>query len=155
MNMRGTKWDRFFLSPEGINPYQHYNQTGASQNIAQGWATTGTFDSPYFSLPTLEGRDKRADQIVFGGQIAEGNVEVTINPNEGGSAVIFAGTDTTRAQPVESTDAHFDLLQIRIKINQGSSTFKTPNALPIVIRGRAYLSDPDVAVLGLPGGGSF
>lgn len=137
-----TVSDRFFLSPEGVNPYDHYNMTGSTQYIAQAWATTGTYDSPYLSLPTLEGRIKKADQVVFLGQIDEGNVKITLNPNEGGTALTFAGTDETRAQPVESSDAEFDLLQVRIQLNQGSSTFKTPNGLPIVIRGRAYLTEP-------------
>lgn len=95
---------------------------------------------------------KKADQIVFGGQIAEGNVAVTINPNEGGTAITFAGTDQTRSQPAEATDALFDLMQVRVQINQGSSTYKTGQALPITIRGRAYLNDSDVQALGLPGG---
>ncbi len=140
--MLDNSFSRVFLPPGGVNPYYHYNLTGTTQYISQKWATTGTWDSPYFSLPTLEGREKKVNQIVFGGQIAEGTVKVTINPNQGGSSVTFAGTDTVNSQPVDSSDATFDLLQIRIQLNQGSSTFKTPQGLPIIIRGRARLSDP-------------
>ena len=153
LNMRNSaKWNRMFISPEGVNPFYHYSQTGSGAEIAQEFASTGTWYSPYFSLPTLEGREKQVDQVVFLGVIDEGNVKVTINPNQGGLAVTFAGTDETRAQSVDGSGAHFDLLQLSIQLNQGSSARKTPNGLPIVIRGRAYLTDPDVDTLGLPGG---
>ena len=151
----GTDIDHVFLPPSGHNPYYLYRKTGSGNGFAQQWETTGTWYSPYYQLPTLEGRRKRVDEIVFGGEIAEGTVSVTINPNEGGTAVIFAGTEATRAQQVEATDADFDLLQVLFTLTQGSDTRKTMQALPITLRGRAYLTDPSVDGLGLPGGGSF
>ncbi len=151
-NQVATAWISQFLAPAGVNPYYLYRLTASSTSGAQQWETTGTWYSPYYTLPTLEGRDKKVDQIIFGGAVAEGSVKVTINPNEGGQPVTFAGTNVTRSQPAPTGQAMFDLLQISIQLNQGASTYKTPNGLPITIRGRAYLTDPNQQKLGLPGG---
>jgi hypothetical protein len=152
INMNDTTWNSMLLHPAGQNPYYLTRQTGASQNFAQAWATTGTWTSPYYTLPTLEGRMKKVDQIVFGGAIDEGNVKVTINPNQGGTAVSFAGTDSTRSQPAPTSQTLFDLLQVGIQLNQGSTIYKTPQGLPITLRGRAYMNDANIQSLGLPGG---
>ncbi len=149
-----TKWYSQFLPPAGANPYYQYRATptGFSTTGVQQWETTGTWYSPYYSLPTLEGRMKKVDQIIFGGAVDEGNVKVIINPNQGGTAVTFAGTDVTRSQPAPTGQNLFDLLQVSIQLNQGASTYRTPNGLPVTIRGRAYMNDPNIQSLGLPGG---
>lgn len=152
MSSLTTKWFSQFLPPAGANPYYLYRLTVTDTSASKQWETTGTWYSPYYSLPTLEGRMKKVDQVIFGGAIAEGNVKVIINPNEGGTAVTFAGTDVTRSQPAPTGQNLFDLLQVSIQLNQGSSTYKTPNALPVTIRGRAYMNDPNIQSLGLPGG---
>ncbi len=147
-----THWHSMFLAPSDANPYYRFQQTGSDTTIPKKWEASGTWTSPYYMLPTLEGRMKKVDTVVFGGIIAEGNVRVTINPNQGGTYMQFSGTDATRSQNAPAGDALFDLMQVGITLTQGSSTLKTPNGLPVTIRGRVYMNDPDIQTLGLPGG---
>jgi hypothetical protein len=50
------------------------------------------------------------------------------------------------------TEALFTELQVSISLVRGSFEYKTPNGLPVMIRGRAYLVDPETNLLGLPPG---
>ncbi len=154
-------WQRQFLAPPNLNPFWNYRQTGASANASQSFAVGPlTWTSPYFELPQLEGRWKRADQVVFMGDVDAGGtaakVEITINPNQGGTAIPFVAgvTDAARVAQTADTgdDAYWMQLQVSIALTRGSTTTQTPNGLPVVIRGRAYMVDPTGGNDGLPAG---
>ncbi len=142
-----TKWDRIFRPPPGQNPFDIYRQTGASAGYSQAFETTGTVTTPYFELPQLEGRWKKADQIVFLGDVDAGGTGSTVLISLNGSSGITFGTGLTDGARVAQTsetgdDALFMQLQIAETITRGSTTTKTPNGGPFLIRGRAYLVDP-------------
>jgi len=153
----GLTWNQTWLSPAGQNPYYSYQGTvGWAQNSVARRAVepTGTWVGPYIELPKLEGRWKRADQIVFLGDVDNANadcyVDISLN---GDTPVRFSPGQAHIAQLGDTgSDALFTQLQVSITLVRGSFEYKTPNGLPVLIRGRAYLADPETNLLGLPPG---
>jgi len=154
-------FDRVFLAPSGQNPFLRYRQTGATQNNAQVFASPGTLTSPYFELPDMEGRWKRADEVVFLGDAdaagAGGSVGIALN---GGTPIPFGPGLTSGAQVAQTSQTGDDSLWMQLQIawtlTQGTSgsTAKTPNAFPTAVRGRTYLFDPTTYDVS-PSGGSL
>ncbi len=142
-----AKLDRIFRPPNTQNPYDIYRQTGASAGYSQSFESTATVTTPYFELPTLEGRWKKADQVVFLGDVDSGGTSATVSVSiNGGSGILFSAglTDGARVAQTSETgdDSPWMQLQVSVTLTRSTAT-KTPNGLPIVIRGRAYLVDPD------------
>ncbi len=145
LNMyNSTKWDRVWLPPEGVNPFLHFNKTGASDEISQAWATSMTLISSRFPIPGYHG----VPAVAVGCSAAEMDVAAggsdcfvnmiwnqqlpTSHTLTGGMLERFGGGDPTDQATRFWLDnrASFTQGQFTISINQGADTHKTPNALP-------------------------
>lgn len=155
--MNGPKWDRLYVQPSAHNPFYQLRQTGAAQRVAQDFESPGTATLPYFELPQLEGRWKKVDTVVFMGDVDSGGTGATVGVAiNGGSAINFATGMTGGTNVVQTADTGDNglwmQLQVAITLTRGSTTTKTPNGLPLLLRGRAYLTDPNTQQLGVPPG---
>lgn len=135
---------RVFLPPTDINPFVSYRQTGSTQYKSQEWESTGVWTSPYWQLPDLDGVPKCIDEIVFEGDVDAGGTAASVVVTAGDSVSTMTATFQTGlahlrqivSNPDKST--RFYELQVAITLTRDSTTTKTPNGLPIVIRGRAF-----------------
>ncbi len=168
MNSLGNIWFRQFIPPEGLNPLDHYNQTGAANRIAQTYEASGTFTSSEFPIPNA-GRNPTVLYEIDGTQM---------NTLIGGTAskvTVTWGEQSTTSQSWAFTNAltaeflgsepqaklykffgnntsTFTLGKFQIVITQGGDTEQTPQALPITFRMITYLDGkvdkPPIAVMG-------
>lgn len=150
LNMyNSTKWDRMWFPPEGVNPFLHFNKTGASNEIAQQWSTgsstgSGTFLSNKFPIPGYHGLPAVAVGCSAAEMnIAAGGAAATVimywlqqtgqtHTDTGEKQETFNATDPLEKQTrfwLDNTSA-FTLGQFRITLGQGADTYQTPNALP-------------------------
>lgn len=140
----GDDFQGFFLQPSLINPFERYRQTGSSAFISKVYTASGVWTSPYWQLPDLDGVPKCIDEIVFEGDVDAGGTAASVVVTAGDSVSTMTATFQTGlahlrqivSNPDKST--RFYELQVAITLTRDSTTTKTPNGLPIVIRGRAF-----------------
>lgn len=154
---KASAWDWLYQPPSRANPFYTVRQTGAARQGTQDFEQQGYLDLPAWELPQLEGRWKKADQVVFMGDADAGGsgAQVGISINGNSPINFYAGMlDGNRVVQTSDTgdDGLWMQLQLRITANRGATTTQTVNCLPMMVRGRAYLTDPTTQVLGLPPG---
>ncbi len=147
LNMyNSAKWDRVWIPPEGVNPFLHFNKSGASDEVSQAFYTLGgIFVSNKFPIPGYSGIPAVAVgcsaaemDVAAGGsdcfvnmlwsqQLSTSHAGVT-----GAMLERFGGGDPIDQQTRFWLDnrASFTSGQFTISINPGADTHKTPNALP-------------------------
>jgi hypothetical protein len=89
----------------------------------------------------MEFAPKVVDRIIFGGELpASGSVVVTA----GGVSHTFTGpvNDRSRTREFSRNNSRFTVLGVSFEASRGSdNTHVTPQALPIIIEGRAFLDE--------------
>ena len=150
-----TVADRMLLTPEGVNPHEHYNQTGSSANIAMTYATGGTFTSNEFYIPgagrnptVLYEMDVSQADIAAGGTDGKLVVQWADQSKSGSSwtftdalSAEFKGSDPQgklyKTFPMNT--AEFTSGKFRMTATQGATTTKTGNYTPITFKMITYL----------------
>ncbi len=151
-------WRRTLTTPYGTNPFTLRKTAGAASGTGQAFAASGTWTSPKWTLPGLEGAPFVVSRVSFGGDVdaagtdsTAGHVEVAIADNSGAFTNKVAHFVTghpnwrqlTKFDPVQQEQIYE--LQVRITATQQSGgtdpTRYTPNCLPVVIEGYAFLEE--------------
>ena len=141
-------WRRIFVPVFGYNPYTLYRQTGsAASGTGNEYESTGTWTSPEWELPGLEGWPKYVSRIMFLGDVDSGGTASTaavVNITAGNMTAQYDIGHSGRAQLADLTDnaEMFYKLQVEIQLTRTTaSTRFTPNGLPVVIEGYAFIKN--------------
>ena len=159
----GTKWRRFFLSPEGVNPYEHYSMTGSTAYIAQQFAASGVWTSNVTRIPRYESGityppgNGRYPSVVYAVDVQEADLDAggaasTVKfefATQTGATLDFTNPLSHTFGPGDSiagrthlfmeNKSAVDRFQMRVTITQGASTYQTLNALPFTFRVMTFL----------------
>lgn len=150
-------WYRKFEPPYGINPYNYYRQTAAAgSTTGQQYAANvsniaGTLKTPKFLMRGTQGWRNVVSRITRLGDNLGGGASAQVTYTIGGVAATFddysASTnvlaDGAQVKDFDDNEAWFYLAQLQVDIKQGSSTYKTPNAAPVLIEGYTFIGmDP-------------
>ncbi len=148
-----AQFDWMRLPPAGVNPYNLYRQTGAAANFSFPFEASGVHTWPAWSLPT-EGYPSALDEIdmrladIDGGGLTDASVTIDIATQSqatpgrsftnGISRQFLSGeaiAGRTRSD-MRKLREFFQKIQVRATLAQATGeTNKTPNALPIILRG--------------------
>jgi len=150
----GQHWYQF-LEPPGQDSFTHFRRTGSVSVGGQAYNSTGVWRSPDWLLP-FGGAPCVASEIIFEGDLEAGGTSSTakvdigtqtqralaFNSNATGSSTRTFVQGTKRfghhAYLPDNMEA-FDLFGVQVTLTRGSTTQKTPNGVPITIRGIANL----------------
>ena len=143
------QWRRVFVPVYGYNPYTLYRQTsGADSDTGNEYEASATWSSPEWELPGLEGWPKIVNRILFLGDVDAGGTAATaasVQVSAGNQTATFGTGLSGRAQivDVEDNGDMFYRLQVDVTLARttGSTRF-TPNALPLVVEGYAFIGNP-------------
>ena len=141
-------WRKIFVPVYGYNPYTLYRQTSAAASgTGNEYAESGTYTSPEWELPGLEGWPKIVSRILFMGDVDSGgsaSTAATITITAGNMSGQFDVGHSGRAQLADMDDngSAFYRLQVAITMARttGSTRF-TPNGLPVIIEGYAFVGN--------------
>ena len=146
-------WIRLFVPVYGYNPYNVYRQTsGSGANTGNEYEAEATLTCPEWELPGLEGWPKIVTRIVFMGDVDAGGTAATaayVEWSAGNMTARFGTGLEDRAQLVDLTDNGnvFYKFQPTCSLKRTTaSTRYTPNALPVMFEGYAFVGNPDVPV---------
>lgn len=139
-------WRQQFAPVYGYNPFDLYRQTSGSQSsTGNEYEASGTYKSPYWELPGLEGWPKLTTRIFYLGDVDAGgtaSTAATATITAGNLSGTFATGLPQRAQLVNMSD-NLDLwykLQVQVDLARTSaSTRYTPNGLPLIIEGVCFV----------------
>ncbi len=151
-----AQFDWMILPPSGTNPYNLYRQTGASARFSKPFETSGTHTFPAWTLPTdgypnaLDEIDLRLADIDGGGTDAQ--VLIDVATQSGATPGLTFSNNISRAfrsseaiagrtrTDMRNLREFFQKLQVKATLSQSlNETNKTPNALPIILRGHVCL----------------
>lgn len=139
-------WHYMKLLPYGYNPYNAARQTvGAGSSTGVEFEATGTYTSPYLSLPGLEGAPCMVSKITFMGDVDAGGTSGTpanVSVTAGNLTAQFNTGLARRAQVVDAVDSGEVFYQLQVSITQTrntGSTRWTPNGLPVMVEGYAWV----------------
>ena len=150
------QFDWMILTPPGVNPYNLYRKTGSSDRFSKAFETSGAHTFPAWTLPTdgypsaLDEIDMRLADIDGGGTDATVSIDVATQ-SSATPGLSFSNNITRQFRSSEAiagrtrTDMRglrefFQKLQVKATLGQSSGeTNKTPNALPIILRGHTCL----------------
>ena len=146
MGSSGRGWNRMFIPPYGYNPYNQLRQSsGAGSSTGYEFESSGTYTSPYFTLPGLEGSPSMVSRITFAGDVDSGGTSgtaATVVVTAGNMSTTFGTGLSRRAQLVDMTDNGETFYQLQITITQtrnSGSTRWTPQGLPVIIEGYTWV----------------
>lgn len=133
------KWRHVYQPFYGTNPYM-YRLNGGAGNT-QEFEASGTYLSPQFELPGLEGMSKLVSRITFLGDVDAGGDAASVVVSAGNMNATFLPGLVDRAQEADMTQNadQFYLLQVSVTLNRDtSSTRYNLNGFPVIIEGYAY-----------------
>lgn len=141
-------WRSIFVPVYGYNPFDLYRNTSGSQaTTGNEYEASGTFKTPQWELPGLEGWPKLTTRIFYLGDVDAGGTAATAATatiTAGNLSGQFATGLPGRAQLVSMQD-NMDLwykLQVQIDLARTTdSTRYTPNGLPVIIEGVAFVGN--------------
>ena len=144
-------WRRMFVPVYGYNPFNTYRQTsGAAASSGNEYEASAQLTTPEWELPGLEGWPKLLTRIVFMGDVDAGGTAATAayvtwsGPGNIG-ATFYTGL-SGRAQIAEITDNSHLFYKFQATCDMyrtTASTRYTPNGLPVMFEGYAFVGNPD------------
>ena len=143
-----TSWDRMFIPVYGYNPFNLYRQTdSANANTGNEYEATGTYTTPEFELPGLEGWPKMVSRIVMMGNVDTGgtaSTAATQTVTAGNLTATFSTGLSGRAQLQELVDAGDVIYKLQLSTTLARTTANTrytPQGFPIMIEGYAFIGN--------------
>lgn len=151
-------WERMYVATYGDNPFLLHRKTASTSTAGTGqeYESTGTWTSPYLELPGLEGFPKAVSRIIFMGDVDAGGTTSTpatvvwTAGGMGGNRSFITGFQNKRQVQDFPNNTHvFYQLQMTCTATRQSGgtdpTRFTPNALPVIVEGYAWLDDDIVS----------
>lgn len=138
-------WYRLFLPKAGQSPYSLRQSSGAQATTGVQFEASGAWDSPEYIFPDeLAWAPKVITGMGFMGELDEGGSGSTLSLTCGGKEHTFRYGYGAAAQWWDFKDSDYRITypQISAVLTRGSSAYMTPQMLPIVIEGIAYLEEP-------------
>lgn len=140
------RWRFQYVPPPEVNPFT-LRQTGASTNTdGPEFEATAVWESPDWLIDGVAFCPKEHKRSYFLGDVDAGGTGATVQCEILGPRDEVLASDTWGAgwdKQVQGVDSerggYFDLLRVRLTLTQGSSTYRTPQALPIVIEFYCHL----------------
>lgn len=137
-------WYRNYTPPFGVDLFSLRQSSGAQSTTGIQYASSGTWTSPYWTLPgNLSNHPSLITNIVYHGDAQAGGSGCNIAISAGGVSANFV--NRSRRQPqvasFEGNNSTFYELQVAVTITQGSSTYMTPNVLPFTVYGVTWLDE--------------
>lgn len=152
-----TQFDWMILPPSGVNPYNLYRQTGAAASFSTAFEASGAHTFPKWTLPT-DGYPSALDEIdmrladIDGGGASDATVIIDVATQSSATPGLSFSNNIQRQfvsgeaiagrtrTDMRSVREFFQKLQVKATLQQATGeTNKTPNALPIILRGHVCL----------------
>ena len=137
---------KMFIPPSEYNPYNVYRQTtGAASGTGIEFEATGTYTSPKWVLPGLEGAPSMVSKITYLGDVDSGGTSgtaATATVTAGNMTGTFITGFADRAQVTDIQDSGDVFYKLQVTVTQTrntGSTRWTPQSLPIIIEGYSWV----------------
>ena len=144
-------WRRMFVPVYGYNPFSTYRHTVGAEVAAGGYEynLAANVTWPEYELPGLEGWPKIISRILFMGNVDAGGTDATagyVTWTAGNMSATFGTGLSGRAQLVDTTDngdVFYKFQPLCTLSRTTASSRYTPNALPVMFEGFAFVGNPD------------
>ena len=119
--------------------------TGAQSGTGYEFELNGTYTSPYWKLPGLEGCPSMVSKITFAGDVDSGGTsgaDASVVVTAGNMTGTFYTGYSHRAQAADLVDTGEVFYDLQVSITQtrnDGSTRWTPNGLPVIIEGYSWV----------------
>jgi hypothetical protein len=150
VSFAGTGFRRIAIGPNHMNSAYHL---GDNSVTGTSFEASGTYKSPAWYIPGLEGMALVPEECIFLGQLAsqqgetDAQIEIEIADMgqssysfTGNLSFVFKGTDrfSKHRDVRELNTSATDRIQIQVTATRGTDTGRTPNGLPFILRGIAF-----------------
>lgn len=142
-------WRRIYQPQYGINPYMFRQVDPGGTGNTQEYEASGSYLSPKWELPGLEGMPKLVTRIQFLGDVDAGGTAATAaqaTVTAGNMSATYLTGLPDRAQEADMTDNGDQFYKLQVGITLARTTSSTRynlNGFPIIIEGYAYPDQMD------------